>query len=801
MVAKDIRRWYRVKKTSKLKIESNLRPSIWLRFIFLLLKFVFRRCCNKVDAILPDFRIHIGCQLHDIDDSDVLAAAQHSILFFWNIFHNHRWVIAQKLIASRFFPHQRCKWIKLTLITVNQREKRLSNFRMFCWGGKIHTNQTNEFKLFYIFIHFLPANLLNHLLGSPMKMIKWRKRLKLNRLPTQLQNIHKGLMMLIGIIMYISLFKSEIGSKLRPKSVFQPPLFVYRYGHSFILFVIGCISAEVVGTLNFFLFIRIREIGRETVRLQIRVIYFEVEQLWKYFSKFIRRQFRVSFIHDQSGPTQTVTHRKILPQFIWNVKNIRLCRRHSSHHSRNDGKWIYSSFVRLHSSNFHWMLSAIFSRNRCKSAMFIRRIWRKVWTNCTRSRHRVPYSHSKYQTNSRWRVAYRRQQTYFRIAAAVLLIRKNHWKRLRHNWTNEWPCIMRAMRWNATIDRCRGLDRATAWMHRNSYAQNQRTNYSVSSARRLANDQSQRISILSIDRRTMMEPKAMYLSWTIMRRFGKIDAIRNHQVCSIRICRWKTQTTPNRMGKHFWRKIFSMPIVSVAAPNAAQYFWIIVSTIISRRVTAARVTRISTIAVRCRATLWSGTLILCSTTTWCWGVAFRPVDFTRRTITAWHWRRQLPFQKLWPWIWEPKSTTRNHSIRWPHGTVVNAMRTLAARTHCRCIGQTPYPAHRRVSRIVRRSVRIIWEQFIHRAQIRNECPPFIRNIFRSHSRNTHYIAVFQMPSHPAITKMTQLAMTCNAMAKWMAATQWPAEAVKTAAHLIWIAWNKNDVNRMPACFR
>lgn len=65
--------------------------------------------------------------------------------------------------------------------------------------------------------------------------------------------------------MYISLFKSEIGSKLRPKSVFQPPLFTYKYGHSFILFVIGCISAEIVGTLNFFLFIRIREVGREKV--------------------------------------------------------------------------------------------------------------------------------------------------------------------------------------------------------------------------------------------------------------------------------------------------------------------------------------------------------------------------------------------------------------------------------------------------------------------------------------------------------------------------------------------------------
>lgn len=75
-----------------------------------------------------------------------------------------------------------------------------------------------------------------------------------------------GLIMLIGIIMYISMFKSEIGSKLRPRSMFQPPLFTYRYGHSFILFVIGCISAEIVGTLNFFLFIQIREIGREKVR-------------------------------------------------------------------------------------------------------------------------------------------------------------------------------------------------------------------------------------------------------------------------------------------------------------------------------------------------------------------------------------------------------------------------------------------------------------------------------------------------------------------------------------------------------
>lgn len=74
-----------------------------------------------------------------------------------------------------------------------------------------------------------------------------------------------GLTMLIGIIMYISLFKSEVGSKLRPLSVFQPPLFTYKYGHSFILYVIGCVSAELVGTFNIFLFIRIREMGRDKV--------------------------------------------------------------------------------------------------------------------------------------------------------------------------------------------------------------------------------------------------------------------------------------------------------------------------------------------------------------------------------------------------------------------------------------------------------------------------------------------------------------------------------------------------------
>lgn len=97
-----------------------------------------------------------------------------------------------------------------------------------------------------------------------------------------------GLIMLIGIIMYISLFKSEIGSKLRPRSMFQPPLFTYRYGHSFILFVIGCISAEIVGTLNFFLFIQIREIGREKVSSKslLKLMIFFVQK-FSFFAAFL----------------------------------------------------------------------------------------------------------------------------------------------------------------------------------------------------------------------------------------------------------------------------------------------------------------------------------------------------------------------------------------------------------------------------------------------------------------------------------------------------------------------------------
>lgn len=65
--------------------------------------------------------------------------------------------------------------------------------------------------------------------------------------------------MLIGLIMYISIFKAEIGSKLRPRSPLQAPMFTFEYGQSFCLFVAGFILTEAVGVLNVFLFIGLQQ--------------------------------------------------------------------------------------------------------------------------------------------------------------------------------------------------------------------------------------------------------------------------------------------------------------------------------------------------------------------------------------------------------------------------------------------------------------------------------------------------------------------------------------------------------------
>lgn len=73
--------------------------------------------------------------------------------------------------------------------------------------------------------------------------------------------------MLIGMIMYISIFKAEIGSKMRPKSPLQPPLFTFSYGQSFVLYVIGFVLTEIVGVLNVYLFIGLQQVRLADRRL------------------------------------------------------------------------------------------------------------------------------------------------------------------------------------------------------------------------------------------------------------------------------------------------------------------------------------------------------------------------------------------------------------------------------------------------------------------------------------------------------------------------------------------------------
>ncbi|CAB3363918.1 Hypothetical predicted protein [Cloeon dipterum] len=67
--------------------------------------------------------------------------------------------------------------------------------------------------------------------------------------------IISGLLMLTGLVMYISVFKAEIGSKLRPRSQLQPPMFTYSYGFSFLLVVMGFVATEGAGTCAIFLYI------------------------------------------------------------------------------------------------------------------------------------------------------------------------------------------------------------------------------------------------------------------------------------------------------------------------------------------------------------------------------------------------------------------------------------------------------------------------------------------------------------------------------------------------------------------
>uniref|UniRef100_A0A182JWG0 Uncharacterized protein n=1 Tax=Anopheles christyi TaxID=43041 RepID=A0A182JWG0_9DIPT len=78
--------------------------------------------------------------------------------------------------------------------------------------------------------------------------------------------IISGLLMLIGLIMYISILKAEIGSKLRPRSSLQAPQFTFRYGQSFLLYVFGFIITELSGILNVLIYSNVQQDEYDRVR-------------------------------------------------------------------------------------------------------------------------------------------------------------------------------------------------------------------------------------------------------------------------------------------------------------------------------------------------------------------------------------------------------------------------------------------------------------------------------------------------------------------------------------------------------
>lgn len=67
--------------------------------------------------------------------------------------------------------------------------------------------------------------------------------------------------MLFGLITFISIFKTEIGSKLRRLTSYGP-MFSFNYGNSFILYVIGFITTELSGILNVFLFTKLQQMSQ-----------------------------------------------------------------------------------------------------------------------------------------------------------------------------------------------------------------------------------------------------------------------------------------------------------------------------------------------------------------------------------------------------------------------------------------------------------------------------------------------------------------------------------------------------------
>uniref|UniRef100_A0A0K2T929 Voltagedependent calcium channel gamma7 subunitlike [Bombus terrestris] n=1 Tax=Lepeophtheirus salmonis TaxID=72036 RepID=A0A0K2T929_LEPSM len=67
--------------------------------------------------------------------------------------------------------------------------------------------------------------------------------------------ILSGLLLFIGQIVFIAVFKTEVGGKLVPKTPLSPPLVSYKYGCSFTLLILSFLLSELTGTFAIFYFI------------------------------------------------------------------------------------------------------------------------------------------------------------------------------------------------------------------------------------------------------------------------------------------------------------------------------------------------------------------------------------------------------------------------------------------------------------------------------------------------------------------------------------------------------------------
>lgn len=67
--------------------------------------------------------------------------------------------------------------------------------------------------------------------------------------------------MMMGCVMYIATLKGEVWHKLKPKSIYTPAPFSYKYGFHFVLMICSFTSAELAGFCAVMLFINWYKVG------------------------------------------------------------------------------------------------------------------------------------------------------------------------------------------------------------------------------------------------------------------------------------------------------------------------------------------------------------------------------------------------------------------------------------------------------------------------------------------------------------------------------------------------------------